>query len=65
MAVYPSSEVMNETRYLSHSLERLAVMADKPFTWSKQGICKMLREYGHILPDTQREALERWCKGLQ
>jgi len=36
-------------------------MSDQPVTKSKDVICRLIREYGHVLPEEQREALQAWC----
>lgn len=53
---------VDDGTYLVKSLERIAIMADLPFSTSKAVVCKMIAEYGHCLADQQRELLERWCR---
>ena len=47
--------------YIRKTLERLAVLADVPYTTTKWQVCKLIQTYGHLLPEPQRIALEGWC----
>jgi hypothetical protein len=52
----------NHPTYIRKSLERLAVLADVPFSASKKQVCRLIQAYGHLLPDLQRQALIDWCQ---